>query len=124
MRTRRPTHRLVRLILLVAVCGACALASAALAGSASAVIPPPGTPDLSQMVLAPSDFASGARITKQGYVRDKSFIANYERNFASSCVVLGAALATSGASCLSSAAISCPSVTTRLASERNANRAA
>jgi hypothetical protein len=60
------TRRLTRLVL-VAVVGACSLAIAVPAGSASAIVPPPGTPDLSQWVLAPSDFAPGARVTKQGY---------------------------------------------------------
>jgi hypothetical protein len=75
------------------------LASAAPADSASAVIPPPGTPDLSQMVLAPSDFASGARITKQGYMvvsplgQALGLVANYERDFTGGSTVSGAKLA-------------------------------
>jgi hypothetical protein len=83
MHTRQPTRHLTRLALLVAICGAYALASAALAGSANAIVPPPGTPDLSQMVLAPSEFAPGARVTKQRY--DLTFaelgVVGYERKF-------------------------------------------
>jgi hypothetical protein len=93
MHTRQPTRALTRLALSMALCGACALASVALAGGASAIVPPPGTPDLSQMVLAPSDFAPGARVTWQGYFREKGFGANYERNFAASTTVGGAKFA-------------------------------
>jgi hypothetical protein len=42
------------------------------------------------MVLAPSDFAPEARITKQGYVTDKSLVIDYERNFARSTTAGGA----------------------------------
>jgi hypothetical protein len=93
MHTRQPTRRLTRLVLLMAVCGACALASAALAGNASAIVPPPGTPDLSQMVLVPSDFASGARITRSAYITTPGLVANYERDFAGGRTLGGAKFA-------------------------------
>jgi hypothetical protein len=83
-------HSLTRLILSLAACGAYALASAAPAGSASAIVPPPGTPDLSQMGPQASDFAPGARITRQGYVkadRELGLVADYQGEFADGATV-------------------------------------
>lgn len=48
---------LVGLALLIAVCVAAGLAGSASALRVSHVVPPAGTPDLSQMVLQPSDFS-------------------------------------------------------------------
>jgi hypothetical protein len=83
MSTRRPIHRLALLVILLVICGTSAVTSAALLRSAGAGVPPSGTPDLSQMVPASSDFAPGARVTKQGY--DLTFagvgIIGYERKF-------------------------------------------
>jgi hypothetical protein len=45
-----------------------------------AVDPPPGTPDLSQMVLQPSDFTS-TNVTSDGYQDPGDAVASYERDF-------------------------------------------
>ncbi len=95
MQTRSLNYRTSRLIFLVAVCGTCVLASATLAAGAGAMLPPPGTPDLSQMVLGPFEFASGGRVVKQGYALDLSELGviGYERDLAGGRTVGGARLA-------------------------------
>jgi hypothetical protein len=67
--------------------------TAALAGSASAlpaahVVPPPGTPDLSQMVLQPSDFSHAGTLGQNGYTTPSSvvIVADYTRVFGPSTV--------------------------------------
>jgi hypothetical protein len=67
--------------LLAAVCLAvsalCSLAVIRVAGPASAIVPPPGTPDLSQMALQESDFTA-TTLTSEGYQNDLDF-AVYDR---------------------------------------------
>jgi len=65
----------------------------AAAGSASAhlmahVVPPPGTPDLSQMVLQPADFSHAGGIQQDGYVTPSlaGEVASYTRVFGPSTV--------------------------------------
>jgi hypothetical protein len=48
---------------------------------ASAFVPPAGTPDLSQMVLRPSDLATAGKIVSQGYIPASGFLAAYDRQF-------------------------------------------
>jgi hypothetical protein len=53
-----------------------------LAAPASAVVPPSGTPDLAAMALGVQDFAPGAKVARQLYVRpDDPFVAAYDRGF-------------------------------------------
>ena len=47
----------------------------ALAPGASAVTPPAGTPDLSQMPLHVSDLPAGAKVAQQHYVRPDGALA-------------------------------------------------
>jgi hypothetical protein len=67
--------------------GLVALAFAA-AQPASAVTPPTGTPDLSQMVLQQTDFAS-TTITDEGYQPSTDFVAVYDRSFGPSTTTNG-----------------------------------
>src|SRR5512138_626996 len=57
------------------------LVAAALAGSSSAA--PPETPDLASMALGVADLPAGAKVKRQGYVRDPDLVASYEREFKS-----------------------------------------
>jgi hypothetical protein len=57
------------------------LVAAALAASGSAA--PPETPDLARMALGVADLPAGAKVKRQGYVRDEDFVASYEREFKS-----------------------------------------
>jgi hypothetical protein len=53
----------------------------ATAGASAEQSPPPGSPDLAAMALTLTDLPAGARIEKQGYVRDSDFVASYDREF-------------------------------------------
>jgi hypothetical protein len=65
------------------------IALAALAPAAAwAVEPPPGTPDLSQMVLQPSDFTTTS-VTSDGYTDPDGAVASYERDFGLSVAPAG-----------------------------------
>jgi len=55
---------------------------------ASAVTPPTGTPDLTQMVLQQSDFAS-TTISDEGYQPSTDFVAVYDRGFGPSTTTTG-----------------------------------
>ena len=57
------------------------LVAAALAASGSAA--PPETPDLARMALGVADLPAGAKVKRQGYVRDEDFVASYAREFKS-----------------------------------------
>ena len=57
------------------------LVAAALAASGSAA--PPETPDLARMALGVADLPAGAKVKRQGYVRDADLVASYEREFKS-----------------------------------------
>src|SRR5258708_698852 len=73
--------------------GAIVLVGLVVALPASAVVPPPGTPDLSQMVVQPSDLASGATATTDGYqTPTPPFVAAYERDFGVSSTTSGTGL--------------------------------
>jgi hypothetical protein len=89
--SRRTSGYLARLVVLIAGLGAFALGGAVLAMPAGAVVPPPGTPDLSQMVVAPSDLAAGASATTDAYQDPtQPFVAAYERDFSLSATASGA----------------------------------
>jgi hypothetical protein len=77
-----------RAVVVFAVFALCSLAAAGAADSARAVVPPPGTPDLSQMVLQQSDFAS-TTITDVGYQPSTDFVAVYDRGFGPSTTTTG-----------------------------------
>ena len=67
-------------------CGATILALvvfAAGSSAASAAAPPPDAPDLAQMALGVSDLPAGAKVRRQGYVKDSDFVAAYQREFKS-----------------------------------------
>jgi len=51
--------------------------------AAEAADPPAGTPDLSLMVLQPSDFAQ-TTVTNEGYQDDSDYVASYQREFGAS----------------------------------------
>jgi hypothetical protein len=57
------------------------LAGLSLAPGASAITPPAGTPDLSQMGLRVSDLPAGAKVAKQHYVKPDGALAEYDRDF-------------------------------------------
>jgi hypothetical protein len=57
------------------------LVAAALAASGSAA--PPETPDLARMALGVADLPAGAKVKRQGYVRDEDLVASYAREFKS-----------------------------------------
>jgi hypothetical protein len=64
--------------------------TAAAATAAPAYAPPAGWPDLGTMALASSDFAAGAAIKRQGYVKpDPDTLAEYDREFRELSVKLG-----------------------------------
>lgn len=78
----------------LAVFTLCSLVAAGVAGSAPVVVPPAGTPDLSQMVLQTSDF-SAATIADEGYQQPSTdFVAVYDRDFGPSTTTTGATFAT------------------------------
>jgi hypothetical protein len=55
----------------------------------SAVTPPLGTPDLSQMALRVSDLPVGAKVAKQRYVKPNGALAEYDREFKSGTARVG-----------------------------------
>jgi len=57
------------------------LVAGTLAASGSAA--PPETPDLARMALGVADLPAGAKVKRQGYVRDPDLVASYEREFKS-----------------------------------------
>lgn len=65
---------------LVALLAFALIAVACAAARAAAVVPPAGTPDLSMMVLQPSDFSS-TTVESEGYQKDPNYVASYERDF-------------------------------------------
>jgi hypothetical protein len=67
------------------VCGATILALAVFAAvsSAASAVAPPDAPDLAQMALGVSDLPAGAKVRRQGYVKDGDFVAAYQREFKS-----------------------------------------
>jgi hypothetical protein len=68
----------------VRVCGAAILALMAFAaGSSTASAAAPDGTDLAQMALAVSDLPAGAKVRRQGYVKDSDFVAAYQREFKS-----------------------------------------
>ncbi|HME05383.1 MAG TPA: hypothetical protein VKG38_20330 [Solirubrobacteraceae bacterium] len=80
----------------LALCLALGAGRAAADRSASAIVPPPGTPDLSAMMLQPSDFTPTARVTGQGYFRpDRELgeIAAYESSLVGGTAASGAKFA-------------------------------
>ena len=62
-------------VVLVAALVAISMATAATAG------PPPGSPALDRMGLAVGDLAARGSIRRQGYVKDRNFVAYYVREF-------------------------------------------
>jgi hypothetical protein len=54
--------------------------TASLATPAAAITPPAGTPDLSLMVLQPTDFSS-TTVLNEGYQKDADYVAVYGRDF-------------------------------------------
>jgi hypothetical protein len=60
-----------------------ALVVVAAASSAASAAAPPDTPDLAQMALGVSDLPAGAKVRRQGYVKDSDFVAAYQREFKS-----------------------------------------
>jgi hypothetical protein len=68
---------------------ACVLVGLLLAPGASAIAPPAGTPDLSQMALRVSDLKAGAKVAKQHYVKPDGALAEYDRNFKPGSVRVG-----------------------------------
>jgi hypothetical protein len=72
------------LVALAALCcalGALAIGSASVGNARSAVQPPVGTPDLSQMALRATDLAPGTIVKHQGYIHERGYIAAYKREF-------------------------------------------
>jgi len=66
----------------LSVAAAVAVSVGVLAAVAQAIVPPAGTPDLSQMAIAPSDLALGAKVAQEGYVVVTSdYVAGYDRAF-------------------------------------------
>jgi hypothetical protein len=67
------------------VCGATILALVAFAAvsSPASAVAPPDAPDLAQMALGVSDLPAGAKVRRQGYVKDSDFVAAYQREFRS-----------------------------------------
>jgi hypothetical protein len=65
--------------LVAAIVALCCLGS--LPALAAPGLPPAGTPDPAQMVLAPSDFAPGARVVDQGYQSNSASFPEYQRTF-------------------------------------------
>src|SRR5437762_2725919 len=64
--------------------------TAAAATAAPAYAPPAGWPDLGTMTLATSDFAAGAGVKRQGYVKpDSDTLAEYDRAFRELSAKLG-----------------------------------
>jgi hypothetical protein len=49
--------------------------------ASGAVVPPPGTPDLSQMTVLPADLPAGASVKSQGYIHEQGDVAAYDREF-------------------------------------------
>ena len=65
--------------------GAAVLAVLLVAGTlaASVAAAAPETPDLARMALSVADLPAGAKVKRQGYVRDPDLVASYEREFKS-----------------------------------------
>ncbi len=70
-------NRLAPFLLCAALIVACAFA----ADASAAIVPPPGTPDLSQMAVLPADLPAGATVKSQGYVDEPGDVAAYDREF-------------------------------------------
>jgi len=63
------------------VIAAVSMALAVVASASTDAAPP--SPSLAAMALAPADLAPGAKIVRQGYVKDADFASYYEREFGS-----------------------------------------
>jgi hypothetical protein len=69
--------RAMRLVFAVAL----ALLAAVPAGASTSQTRPPGSPDLAAMALALNDLPAGAEIDREGYYRQRGWVAAYAREF-------------------------------------------
>src|SRR5262245_46854127 len=93
IRKHRPSHSITHVVALLATAAALVLVVASPASGATThanVTPPTNIPDLSKLAVAITDFAPGARVRRQGYVRPDDFVASYEREFKAGTTRLGA----------------------------------
>jgi hypothetical protein len=81
-------RRVLALVVLVGAWGMLGLTASSSALAAPAAVPPAGTPDLSQMVLQPSDFSLAGPLQQDAYTTPSSapVVASYARLFGPSMV--------------------------------------